>query len=264
MKKHKNVLQHSYADLTFEPATEIEMKALGDNLPEGFIAGWASTPELDTYDHIVETGAFDESILTKGLTGPRGVKLLCGHNWEKIGGKILTLETKGRRLWMTGQMNLSISYVNDLYLAAKDNGGLSFSVGFRLLDYLFKVNPTTKKEYMLITKGELLEISIVPFPGNESCEMTFIKSATPNTIAEFEKGLIAQGLAKSRNEAKRITLAVKTAAALFAGDDEQELDPAVIPVEVNKAPSVASIVQLNTLSALIADMKAAITPVVKS
>jgi hypothetical protein len=40
----------------FMPATEAELKELGEDLPAGYIAGWASTPDLDSYRHIVKAG----------------------------------------------------------------------------------------------------------------------------------------------------------------------------------------------------------------
>jgi HK97 family phage prohead protease len=163
--------------LKFEPASDIEMKSLavGENVPDGYVAGWASTPDLDSYRHVVKTGAFDESIALRGLNGPKGVKLLMGHDWEKVAGLIKVLETRKKKLWIEAQLNLNISYARDLYEATKMVGGLNFSVGFMLQDYQIKED-ANEAEYLEIKSGDLFEVSIVPFPGNEEATMEFIKS----------------------------------------------------------------------------------------
>src|SRR5262245_31296937 len=79
--------------------------------PAGFISGIASTPSTDLYGHQVIAGAFDESIKRKGLTGPRGIKLLAGHNWHHIAGTIKRLETINDKLEIDAQLNLNVSYV---------------------------------------------------------------------------------------------------------------------------------------------------------
>lgn len=206
-----------YQIVKFVKANEVELKAIGDNIPDGYVAGWASTPDLDTYHHVVERGAFSEAIQKRGLEGPKGIKFLHGHNWEKIIGAIKVLEYRGDRLWIEAQLNLNISYARDLYEALKMQGGMSFSVGFFLEDYSFKTN-ADEVEYLNISRGDLFEVSIVPFPGNEDCTMEFVKgkgTPEPKTIAEFEKALVALGYAKSRNDAQRLTALVKRCSSLF-------------------------------------------------
>ena len=48
------------AQVKFRPASAAELKALGENLPEGYVAGWASTDDMDLYRHKVMAGAFAE------------------------------------------------------------------------------------------------------------------------------------------------------------------------------------------------------------
>lgn len=222
------------ADMVFKVATEDEiLKALGitdiNELPEGYVAGWASTPGLDHYRHVVQEGAFGESIAEKGLTGPRGIKLLIQHNSNKPAGKIEKLESRAGRLWIEAQLNLKIGYVRDMYEAAKMIGGLSFSVGFYIEEYEIKQDPD-KNEYLLIKKGELTEVSVVTFPGNDEAEMTFIKGITDevafDTVAEFEKALVASGLVECRNDAKKLTRVVKRNARLFAAPVAPVSEPA--------------------------------------
>jgi HK97 family phage prohead protease len=212
-------------DLAFNPAT----MAAGENIPDGFIKGIASTPATDAYGHKVLPGAFTKSINTKGLSGPRGIKLLAGHDWHKPAGVINRLETVGQALQLEAQMNLNVSYVKDLYEVAKQNNGLSFSVGFILEDFEFvDQEKAVDNEFLIIKSGDLMEVSIVCFPACAEAEMSFIKQS-PNTLAEFEKALVAEGICKSRNEANRITLAVKKSVHLFHGKTPQEAARVIEP-----------------------------------
>lgn len=183
-------------------------------LPDGFIAGFASTADLDRVRDVVLAGAFDDSIKERGLTGPRGIKLLIGHDSEKLAGVITKLETRDGKLWIEARLNLEIGYVKDAYLAAKMIGGVSFSVGFRILDYTFKEDEERGIEYLEIAKGDLLEVSMVPFPANEHAQMMFIKSHDefPNfgSLAELCKALAANRYqVTSRNAADALVKCVK-------------------------------------------------------
>lgn len=199
-----------FQKLRFTEANEIELKAIGDNIPDGYVAGWASTPDLDTYSHVVATGAFSESMQRRGLQGPKGIKFLQSHEWTRPLGAIKVLEYRGDRLWIEAQLNLEISYAKDLYLALKDTGGMSFSVGFFLEDYSFKKDENDR-DYLYIERGDLFEVSVVVFPGNEDATMEFVKGrdSEPKTIAELERALVAKGYVTSRNEAQRLTAQYK-------------------------------------------------------
>lgn len=200
------------ADIKFRPASDAELKDLGDDLPEGYVAGWASTSDLDHYRHIVEPGAFTASINEKGLDGPRGIKLLIQHDSNRPGGKIVKLEQRPQGLWIEAQLNLNISYVKDMYEAAKMQGGMSFSVGFFLEEFEW-VETEEGFEHLKIIKGELTEVSVVTFPGNDNAEMTYIKTRDGEepfpTVAAFEKALVASGVAKSRRDANRVVRWIK-------------------------------------------------------
>jgi HK97 family phage prohead protease len=200
------------------------------NAPEGYIAGIASTPATDLYGHRVLKGAFDESIRKKGLAGPRGVKLLAGHDWHKIAGTIKKLETIGDNLGIEAQLNLNVSYVKDLYEVTKQNGGLNFSVGFALKEFEFVDDEEIENEddaWLIIKQGDLMEVSVVAFPACLEAEMTFVKHEPPTSLSEFERALVAQGLCRTRTEARKLTLAVKQSSHLFGGPAPAAPDTAV-------------------------------------
>jgi len=135
------------------------------------LKGWASKPNLDLYRHIVAAGAFTDSIRRKGLSGPKAVKLLVGHENYKPAGAITTLEQRQQGLWIEADLNEKISYARDMAEAIRSNKGFSFSVGFYVLD-ADVAKDRRGEEYLLITKGELLEVSIVIEPANPEAVMT--------------------------------------------------------------------------------------------
>jgi HK97 family phage prohead protease len=269
-------LTNQYA-LNFKAATADELKLLGEDLPEGYIAGWASTPTLDTGDDIVVPGAFSESIASRGLKGMRGVKLLLNHDTSKMAGTISKLETRGNGLWMEAQLNLNVSYVRDAYELAKMNGGIGFSVGFRVLERQWVKDAKTNDEYRIINKGDLMEISVVAAAMNEECGTVIIKghedqggqdqgeqdqdeqdqdqedflSVVPKTLAEFERALVDAGFANTHKRANKVTSFVKSCAALFAAEIE-EAKPSVTPEVAFKNAD------FDAVSKLIADMKKSI------
>jgi len=219
--------QRMVHDLDVKPPTIDELRkeldvATLDSLPKGYIAGWASTPDMDHVRDVVASGAFKDAIEERGLDGPRGIKLLAQHRSDQPAGKIVKLEQRTGGLWIEAQMNLEISYVKDLYEAAKMQGGLSFSIGYRLVEGGFEFIDKGPDSYWLLTKLDLFEVSVVTFPCNDAAEMLFIKSDEGDpfeSIADFEKALVVSGVAKSRNEANRVTRWVK---GLFSKADTPE------------------------------------------
>jgi len=255
-KERSEVPDLTQAVMKFVPASEVELAALGDK-PEGYVAGWASTPDLDYYDHVVAAGAFSQSIATRGLVGPQGIKFLIGHDSNKIGGIITVLEYRGERLWLEAQYNLELSYAKDAWLAAKMVGGVNFSVGFYIQDYEFKED-ANKNEYLLIKRGDLFEVSAVTFPANDACNMVTIKDrdAPPKSFAELEKMLVSLGLVKSRNDAHKVTELMKKSSALLMKAPPPKEDPPTPMPMIGKE-------RLDRLATLVAELKAAVAPAAK-
>jgi phage head maturation protease len=68
---------------------------------------------------------------------------------------------------------------------------------------------------MIITRGDLLEVSVVLAPAQPDSVMTYVNQR-PETIAEFEKNMIAEGWVNSRNEAQKVVEMIKRNAHVFA------------------------------------------------
>ena len=211
-------------DLKFAPETVAEIKELEDK-PAGFIAGYASTSDIDLMQDVVLPGAFQESIDERGLTGPSAIKLLLNHDWGKLAGVITLLEYRDDKLYMEAQLDLEDEEVRNLHRKAVMLGGLNFSVGFRNAPGGVNfVEDDQGRQYYEIEKASLYEVSVVPFPANEAAQMTMIKSGPATTLSEFEKRLVSLGLAKSRNDAARITQEVKSASTLFTTAEAPALE----------------------------------------
>lgn len=216
------------------PEATAARKAIGEEVPPGYVAGWASTSAVDSYGHIVEANAFAASIASRGLRGPRGVKILIGHSWDKTAGEIKVLEYRSGKLWIEAQLNLNISYARDAWEAAKSAGGLSFSVGFYIQDYEFR-ETEAGEDTLIVKRGDLFEVSVVPFPANEECGMEFVKSKSIEgadnlgTMSAFERALVDSGLVKSRNAAHRVVELVRRSAHLFKDAPPVEPSPPAPP-----------------------------------
>lgn len=188
-------------------------------LPDGYISGTASTPTVDLHGHKVLSGAFDESIAKRGLNGNRGVKLLAYHKWDQWAGHIKRLETVEGQLKIAAQLDLELPYVKMLHRVLKQNNGLSFSVGFYLQDFDFvedEAGPDKDGDtnYILeVRKGDLTEVSVVPFPAQPEAVMDFVKHA--ETLSDFERALIANGWALSRNDAHKLMQLCRNSIHLF-------------------------------------------------
>jgi HK97 family phage prohead protease len=192
-------------DMSF---TEIKLDT-SPGIPEGYIAGIASSPSTDRHGHKVLAKAFDESIKKKGLGGPGGVQLLIGHDWNKVGGKIKKLETVNNNLLLEAQLYLDVGYVKDIHTVLKHNGGLNFSVGFTLEEFEFNdVMENEDDPWLIVQKGDLMEVSVVTFPSQKDAQMTFVKTGSSSieeleTMVEFEKALVADGVCQSRQQAHK-------------------------------------------------------------
>lgn len=167
MKKHKR----KFVDFGKFSPKELVLGE-GSDVP-GYIAGWASTPFLDHGRDVVAPDAFSKSIADRGISGSRSVKLLLNHASNQVAGSIKSLEYREGKLWIEAQLNLNVSYVKDIYEVAKDVG-FNFSVGFRSMNE--KTYNSDDGPYTVIFEGDLVEVSIVPFPMNEEASVEYIKT----------------------------------------------------------------------------------------
>jgi len=232
---------------------DMSFAAQTNELPEGFIAGIASSPSVDSWGHRVLPGAFDKSIRKRGFdVGKGGIKLLDHH--KDVGpsiGVIRKLETVGKDLRIEAELCLKSARVRDLYEETKFCGGAGFSVGFRLSEFDFAKE--NGEEIFLIKEGDLREVSLVNFPACADARTMVIKQAhteeeefeawyaekkealeslkDTNSVSELERALVAKTFAGGRNEAHKLFVLMKACAHLVpdksthAGGDVKTTPP---------------------------------------
>ena len=138
------------------------------------VEGLASTTDLDLVNDVVAPGAFDKSIRRRGLTGPKGIKLLWQHDRSKIIGRILELKPTNTGIRIKADVDEDISIAAEAAKMIRASGGMSFSVGYRLKDA-----DLGERGEIIITEGDLFEVSVVTFPANPDAVMTAFKSGKP-------------------------------------------------------------------------------------
>jgi HK97 family phage prohead protease len=138
------------------------------------VEGLASTTDLDLVNDIVAPGAFDKSITRRGLTGPKGIKFLFQHDRAQIIGRILELKPTNTGIRIKADVDENITVAAEAAKMIRASGGMSFSVGYRLKDA--DLGPRGE---IIITEGDLFEVSVVTFPANPDAIMTAFKSGKP-------------------------------------------------------------------------------------
>ena len=235
----------------------VDAKADTTGKPDGFVAGWASVDTIDSgYDKFAPD-AFAESLTERGLQGPQGVKFLLdhSHDTQSVAGAITVLEyrdnpatgTKG--LYIEAQLDLKNERVANAYRAATLTGGLSFSVGFKTVDYAIDDSGVRH-----IIKADLREVSVVIFSMNKDAIMTGVKSEGGDdeivpldstkcaTMSEFEKMLqlsIVEGVQPlSRKAAHALVLVIKANKHLFAPTGEVPVAKPTTETEDKSSPQL--------------------------
>lgn len=167
------------------------LKAIGET---GEFEGYGSVfGVVDSYNEVVEKGAFVESLKKFGLP-----KLLIQHSTWMVGGSYLEAYEDEKGLKVKGKLNLDVQAARETYSLMKEGAIDGLSIGFRPL-----VEETNRETGVVhIKKVRLYEVSIVTFPANEDATISAVKSA-PGTIRDFERFLREEGK-YSQEEAKLI------------------------------------------------------------
>jgi uncharacterized protein len=171
----------------------------------GVFEGYASTfNEKDLGGDIVVPGAFAKSLKSRGV---KGVRMFADHDsrnrvgvWEAISEDEKGLQVKGRLL-------VEKANGRDAYIDLKEGALDGLSIGFRTV----KDKYDGRRKARMLEELDLLEISLVSFPMNESARVTAVKSITDMDAKdwrELEAALRDEGL--SRAEAVKAVSGFKT------------------------------------------------------
>lgn len=144
----------------------LEVKAIEDG-KKIRIKGFASTPEVDRYDDIVNPGAFANAMV-KYMTNP---VVLLGHNPDKVLGQVVEYNLSAQGLEVTAELNNDIENTFHNIMEKNLRG---FSIGYRCLAANYKEEGN--REIREITELDLVEISVVSTPANPGSLFTMAKS----------------------------------------------------------------------------------------
>lgn len=156
----------------------LEVKGLTD---AGLFEGYASTfGERDLGGDIVVAGAFMKSLKARGA---KGVKMFADHDPSKRIGVWTDIAEDEKGLYVKGRLLTEKQIGREAYIDLKEGSLDGMSIGFRATDHSFD----GRRKARMLKSVDLLEISLVSFPMNESARVTGVKSALEiKTIREFE------------------------------------------------------------------------------
>lgn len=156
----------------------LELKGVNDS---GMFEGYASTfGNRDQGGDIVVAGAFTKSIAARGA---RGVKMFADHDSTKRIGIWTDIAEDPSGLYVKGQLMLEKQIAKDAYIDLKNGALDSMSIGFRTKSDSYD----GRRKARMLKEVDLLEISLISFPMNESAKVTAIKSLSDLTLEEIRE-----------------------------------------------------------------------------
>lgn len=177
----------------------LEVKAVND---EGTFEGYGSVFGVrDTFNEVVESGAFSESLRKRDWP-----LLLWQHQSAEPIGVWEDLAEDKKGLWGKGRLLKGVQKAEEAHIRLKAGAVKGLSIGYRELEVQ---EPTERTEPRRLIKLDLLEISIVSFPANPKARVDLVKSehmedfarrlrdGDPPPIKEFEDILRESGIPKT-------------------------------------------------------------------
>tara|TARA_R110002020_G_scaffold34619_1_gene105150 strand:- start:5681 stop:6715 length:1035 start_codon:yes stop_codon:yes gene_type:complete len=185
---------------------------------QGVFTGYGSIfGNEDQGNDIVTTGAFRKSLQ---LRPPRKVKMLFQHKTDEPIGVFEDIHEDTKGLFVKGKLAMGTQRGRESYELLKMGALDGMSIGFRADPDKQSYNDT-KRGTRTLKEVDLLEISLVTFPMNESALIQTVKGNAKN-IREWEKILRDVG-GLSRTESKIGAKALAEALNHRDDDDNQSL-----------------------------------------
>lgn len=160
---------------------------------DGTFTGYAAVfNNVDLGRDVILPGAF-KSVKT---TSDGKVRIALYHDLHRLIGKA-DFKQDDHGLWVSGQLNLGVSYAKDAYALMQSGELDGLSVGFDIPDGGVTYEDRDGFYVRLIKEAVLWEFSVVPFGMNPLALVENVKS-----IRDFEAQL--RGLGYSQREAKAL------------------------------------------------------------
>ena len=203
--------------LTFE--TEIKSDAQGVFTGYGSIFG-----NEDQGNDIMKKGAFTKSLTKRPASK---VKMLYQHKTDEPIGIFTDMYEDNKGLYVKGQLAMGTQKGREAYELLKMGALDGMSIGFRADPEKQGYNEN-KRGVRTLKEVDLMEISLVTFPMNESALIETVKGNAKN-IREWEKILREAG-GLSRTEAKMGAKALSESLNQRDAEDKQTLADLILKV----------------------------------
>lgn len=178
---------------------EWEVKRLSES---GVFAGYASVFHVvDGQKDVILPGAFRKTLAKRAHRQQAEVKLLWQHAPQEPVGVFTDIREDAVGLYVEGRLLLEVQRAREAYALLKSGALEGLSIGFRVVDYEIGADGVRH-----IKEVELLEISLVTFPANQSAKVVSVKAGAkkPETLREMEALLRVAGF--SHRQARDIAL----------------------------------------------------------
>ena len=195
---------------------ESEIKAENN---QGIFTGYGSIfGNEDQGNDIMQKGAFTKSLVNRPVSK---VKMLYQHKTDEPIGVFTDMYEDSKGLFVKGQLAMGTQKGREAYELLKMGALDGMSIGFRADPEKQGYNEN-KRGVRTLKEVDLMEISLVTFPMNESALIETVKGNAKN-IREWEKILREAG-GLSRTEAKIGAKALsESLSQRDAGDDNKQL-----------------------------------------
>lgn len=201
--------------------TKKELPSATEAIESIYIEGYASTIDIDRGGDVVPASVWEEG-MKNYLKNPI---ILAQHDHDDPIGRMTEHRVDTKGLWVKAR----ISAAAEVFNLIKDEVLTAFSIGFRVLDAEYNA----AAEVFLITKLELVEISVVSVPMNQN---TLFNLSKAFDSAEDYNSFKAQFIPKGESAKGLESLEDKTSAI----KKEWNMDPKELQLMLDNAAKAAA------------------------
>lgn len=153
------------------------------------ISGYASVYNIaDQHNDIITKGAFSEA-------NKKSIRLLWQHDQQKPIGIIHSIEEDDYGLKIEAAVNSKTTTGKETIELIKQGAVDAFSIGFHIISSNYN-----KLEQRVITKAELIEISVVTFPANPQAQINYVDNINNFKGVIMDQDLIIKKINKLEDE----------------------------------------------------------------
>jgi HK97 family phage prohead protease/HK97 family phage major capsid protein len=193
------------------------------------VAGYASTPAIDSYGDMVEPTAFSATM----LNFMKNPIMFFGHQWFNLPiGKIISYDIRNDGLWVEAKISET---AKDIWQLIKEGILKGFSIGFDIPEGGADELPGGGLHIKLL---RLLEISIVNIPANPE---TLIELAKSHNIELKSINIASSGGAEANHKG----VSMKTLEQLQEQVDAQDKTIGALSTQLDEAKTKLASVKVN-------------------